>query len=163
MGTDAPTVIGGFMPHLAPPTPSPLLAESQVRERAASRVREQAEHALTGTDLARAIRGAVVAETRGRKVAGRKVSKHEQDALAQMLAERLGRRAADGHRTFAATGTAREVLAYITRAERMPTIVARERALARGTDSREYLRQMARGLLRDSREWRDTAAEWRDH
>lgn len=136
-----------------------LIEVARDRERSAARRDERTEYVLPGADLARAIRGAVIAETQGRKVAGRKVSREERDALAGMVAEALARHnvAAPPER-----GTAREVLAWIARAERMPTIAERE-TMARGHKSRDYLRTVARGLLRDSRQWRDAVADWRDH
>lgn len=107
--------------------------------------------ALGGTEL---VRTAWVAVGKLVRTAG--LSKSEHEALVQATVERaLIRRSAR-------RGTAREVIAWIDRAERMPLTAARESArLTRGAEGHKELAGIARELLRDSREWRDLAASYR--
>jgi hypothetical protein len=121
------------------------LAESKRRERSAERRTYASRYALTETDLMREVMAAVRAETRRVKV-----SESEAEALAQLAAERVIR-----------NRPAREVLAYIDRAERMPTLAARREGITRGEVGRKYIGQIVSGLLSDRRDWRDVAESYR--
>jgi hypothetical protein len=125
------------------------LAASKRRERSAERRAYASRYALTESDLMREVMAAVRAETRRVKV-----SESEAEALAQLAAERVIRNR-PAHR-----GTAREVLAYIDRAERMPTLTARRDGITRGEVGRNYVRQIVRGMLSDRRDWRDIAESY---
>lgn len=106
---------------------------------------------LDGPALAREVAAALRTWTRARAL-----SDTERESLAQMVAERLTR--ADHARRH---GSAREVLRYIDRCERFPLLARRADYIARGDTGREHIRQIAGGLMRDSREWRDLAESYR--
>lgn len=121
--------------------------EAEWRERLA-RAERQAERdkvTLPGAGVAREIQSAV------RSLAGAR-SEWERDALASMVAERLYSRPAE-------SGTPRQVLAWIDRCERFPTLAHREweRAAVRGT-GRTHIRLIVSEIMRDSRAWLDVAA-----
>lgn len=122
------------------------LAASKVRERSAERRTYAARYTLSESELMREIASAVRAESRRVNV-----SESEADALAQIAAERVLRNRA------ARRGPAREVLAFIDRAERFPLTAERREGIPRGEVGRNYLATIVRGVLTDRRDWRDVA------
>lgn len=126
------------------------LAESKRRERSAERTAQRLAFTLSERDLAREIASAVRAETRRVNV-----SESERDALAQMAAERVLRNRP------ARRGRPAQVLAWIDRAERMPTLALASEGIPRGEVGRNYIGQIVRGLLSDRRDWRDVAESYR--
>lgn len=120
------------------------------RERAARKRGPRDPYAMEGAALAREIRAAM------REVpAARRASESEQDALAQMVAERIYRRRRHGRPA--------DVLRWIERAERCPVTAERaERVrVERGSVGRRYLVGIVASLCAQSREWLDTTERYR--
>lgn len=120
------------------------------RERMAKMPEQRDPFALEGVALAREIRAAM------RSVpAARVASEPEREALAQMAAERILRKRS--------RGSARDVIAWIDRAERMPVTAAREQRerVERGATGRAHLVGIIASLCAQSRDWLDTTERYR--
>lgn len=121
-------------------------AERAAKEAAKARLAPVPE-TLDGVALMREIAGAIRA-ARGASI----LTDSERDALAQAIAERVTRT-----NVAALAGRPAQVLAWIDRAERLPLWAAQAERIPRGSIGRDFLRNLAERLLRESREWRDLA------
>lgn len=128
------------------------LESAKRRERSAKRGEQRAAYVLTDAELARLIGATVRAEAP-------RFSESERDAIAQLVGERIARQ---WNRTR--HGSPASVLAWIDRAERMPTFAARRELAERGNVGREFVRTcVARVIARDAHEWRDVANDYAKH
>jgi hypothetical protein len=127
-------------------------ASERRAERKAARSERRDPFSLQGVELMRAVECAV-----RRNRAARQMPDTEQEALAQMVAERVI------VRTGERRGNARAVLAAIGRAERHPLTYAREESqrVERSGAGRELLDRIVTSLVAQSRDWRDTLDRYR--
>jgi hypothetical protein len=118
------------------------------REVARQRYADRHAHALDGLALLREVQRAVNAHA---SVRGR-LSKDEREAVAQLIVMQLVQRGWHGR--------PRDVLAWIDRAERMPTVAQEDyrRMVVRTLSGGDWLTNRIARVVHESREWRDVAA-----
>lgn len=130
-------------------------AARSVRARSGQWVRANGGY-LTPAELASECAGAVRAEPLTRPL-----SDDERDSLAQAVAVSVLTRATASTEARPLTRTAALAESVAERkAKRYPALSARTSPVERGAVGRNYLRAIVRGMLRDSREWRDVAATY---
>lgn len=143
-------------------------------ERRKPTTKEQSSYALEGAALAREVRTVVDVEARKLKARSKtlKLTKHEREALAQIVCERISskrqgptRALVTGRKRETPAGCyrARDILRSIDhRAEYAQPLARRDRevALVMGT-GRTHIERMVRTFLVERRDWRDTAETFR--